>query len=377
MGKRSHLYEFHLEHGKMTNFAGYDMPVWYSGIVEEHMAVRNQAGMFDVSHMGRIKITGDDSTRFLDHVLPTLVADKEQGRAFYSLVCNEDGGIIDDVVTDRIGGQDYIIVVNASNREKDLFWIREQATKFQVAIDDISDSTALIAIQGPLSKTILQKITDCDLGGVKRFHLAECNVAEEKCLVSRTGYTGEDGFEIMVHDTPVDVPSRAVKVWESLLDSGKLSGLLPCGLGARDSLRLEAGMCLYGQDIDEKTTPVEAALMWVVDLKKKEFIGRGPIDEQERNGTLRKRTAFSMEESGIPRHECDIVFSGERIGTVTSGSFSPVAKKGIGMGYVRPTLAKPGSTFWIKIRELYRLAKVVSPPFYDPTKFGFKRSSQS
>jgi aminomethyltransferase len=375
MGKRSHLYQFHSEYGKMTNFAGYDMPVWYTGIVEEHMAVRNNAGLFDVSHMGRVGVKGEDSMRFLDHILPTKVADKEPGRAFYSLLCNENAGIIDDVVAERIGEDEFIVVVNASNREKDLSWVRNEAIKFNVEINDISDSTALIAIQGPLSKTILQEIADRDPGKLKRFHLAEFKVSGESCLVSRTGYTGEDGFEIMVYDTTLDEPSRAMKVWQDLLESGKSNGLLPCGLGARDSLRLEAGMCLYGQDIDEKTSPVEADLMWVVDMKKPEFIGSDTIEHQEKNGVERKRMAFSMVESGIPRHEYGIVFSGERVGTVTSGSFSPIAKRGIGMGYVKTPLAIPGTNLWIKIREIQKLAQVVSTPFYDTTKFGYKRST--
>ena len=374
MANRSHLYQFHLQHGKITNFAGFEMPLWYTSITEEHMAVRNAAGLFDVSHMGRISITGDKSTDFLDYLLPTFVANVESGRSFYSVMCKEDGGILDDVVTNKIDSTHYIMVVNAANREKDLNWIRKIAEKFGISIVDRSNSSSLIALQGPISKSILQRIANVDLSDVKKFHFVECEIDGERCLVSRTGYTGEDGFEILVHDSPVENPVVTVRIWQKIVDLGHDVGLLPCGLGARDSLRLEAGMCLYGQDIDETTTPIEGSLESVIQLEKSaDFVGRKAMESQVKNGVKRKRIAFSMLEGGIPRHGHDTIYAGTKVGSVTSGSFSPLLKKGIGMAYVPIELSNLGNKIWIRVRESDKLAEVVKTPFYDTTLYGSRR----
>lgn len=376
LAKKSHLYEFHIEHGRMTEFGGFDMPLWYGGIIEEHNAVRNSAGLFDVSHMGRFLVKGEAASKFLNFVFPSDVAKFKAGRAFYSTLCNDAGGIIDDTITNKISENEYMVIVNASNRDKDLEWLREHMDNYSVEVDDISDSSALIAFQGPLALELLQNFCDVKLDSVKRSHFVFGCVGQEKCLVSRTGYTGEDGFEVVVFDTPVSDPKKAMKIWDMLLESGKGKGVLPCGLGARDLLRLEAGMCLHGQDIDDTTTPIEASLDVVVNLSKADsFIGRNPIEKQMLEGVTRKRVAFSMSQSGIPRHGYELRFAGKKVGAVTSGSFSPLTRKGIGMGYVPPALSGIGSTFGVDIRGSERMAEVVPVPFYDTTKYGYKRQT--
>ena len=373
MARKSHLYQFHKQNGKITEFSGFDMPLWYSGIVEEHLAVRNAAGLFDVSHMGRVWITGKQATEFLSYVLPTNSQSVKDGRAFYSTICNDNGGIVDDGIANKFSTDRYLMVVNAGNREKDFRWLQRQSSRFNVVLEDFSDSSALIALQGPSANKILQKTTDINLSEIKRFGFVEAKVNGERSLISRTGYTGEDGFEITVFDSPVDEPQRTLKVWNEFLRAGAAEGLLPCGLGARDSLRLEAGMCLYGQDIDETTSPVEAALEFVITRDDREFVGKEIIVKQLNSGTDRKRVAFSMQEPGIPRHGFALDFAEGSVGNVTSGSFSPILKKGIGMGYVKSPLAVVGQRISVDIRGSDKNAVEVSTPFYDVSRYGFKR----
>lgn len=357
----------------MTEFSGFDMPLWYKGIVDEHMAVRNAAGLFDVSHMGRFWISGPDATNFLAYLLPTNPSTINDGRAFYSTICNQEGGIVDDIIANRFSGERYLMVVNAGNREKDFGWLKNLASGFQVTLDDFSDGSALIAFQGPLAAGILQKTTDLDLAKIRRFAFTEAQVGGEKCLISRTGYTGEDGFEITVFDSPVESPDKALKVWNEILQLGSKQGVLPCGLGARDSLRLEAGMCLWGQDIDEKTTPVEAALEFVITRDGRKFMGEEALRKELESGTTRKRVAFSVLEPGIPRHGFSLNFSGRSVGSVTSGTFSPVLKQGIGMGYLPSSISETGQAISVDIRGSEKSAVVVSTPFYNTSKYGFKR----
>ena len=373
MARKSHLYQYHKENGKITEFSGFDMPLWYKGIVEEHLAVRNASGLFDVSHMGRFWIEGEEASDFLSFVLPTNPASVKDGRAFYSTICNQDGGILDDIIANRFTRDRYLMVVNAGNRDKDFRWLKNESSKFKVKLDDFSDSSALIALQGPLASQILQKTTNLNLSELKRFAFAEAQVAGERSLVSRTGYTGEDGFEITVLDSPVDAPEKTLKVWNEILRVGSDYGAMPCGLGARDSLRLEAGMCLYGQDIDETTSPVEAALEFVITKDQRDFVGRDVLLKQLDSGTDRKRIAFSMLEPGIPRHGFTLDFSEKPVGTVTSGTFSPILKKGIGMGYLRTPLASLGQRISVDVRGSDKSAIEVATPFYDTTKYGFKR----
>ncbi len=377
MAKKSHLFEFHKEHGKLTEFSGFDMPLWYRGIIEEHTAVRSAAGLFDVSHMGRFSIKGGDSTAFLNHVLPSDAEKVKPAKAFYSTILNSNGGIVDDTVTNKLEESDYLMVVNAGNREKDWDWLQSHTQNFSVSLNDLSNEIALIAFQGPLSAALLQKISDIDLSKIKKFGVAYCDVLGKKCLLSRTGYTGEDGFEIAVLDCPIDDPANALSIWNKLLELGKSSGVLPCGLGARDSLRLEAGMCLYGNDIDDTTTPVEADLAYVIRMDKQEkYEGRGVIESQLKTGTKRRRVAFSMLNGGIPRHGYELKFSGSKIGTVTSGTFSPTVKNGIGMGYVSPELSEKGETISVQVRANEFAASIVSTPFYDTSLYGYKRTEK-
>jgi aminomethyltransferase len=374
MARKSHLFAFHKEHGKLTEFSGFDMPLWYLGIIEEHSAVRNAAGLFDVSHMGRFAIKGSGSAEFLNHVLPSDARKVKPEKAFYSTILNSEGGIIDDTVTNKLADLDYLMVVNAGNREKDWNWLEKHAENFSAELTDLSDDIALIAFQGPLATGILQKIADKDLSMIKRFGVAYCNILGKKCIVSRTGYTGEDGFEIAVLETPIDEPKNALMIWDELLNIGKASGVLPCGLGARDSLRLEAGMCLYGNDIDDTTSPLEADLGYVISFDKREkYEGRGVIESQLKSGTKRKRIAFSMQVGGIPRHGYELKFGGTKIGVVTSGTFSPTVKNGIGMGYVPPELSEKGTTVSVQVRSNELAASVVSTPFYDSKQYGYKR----
>ena len=375
MTSKSHLFEFHEAHGKLTEFSGFEMPLWYTSIVDEHMAVRNSAGLFDVSHMGRVSISGQGATEFLRRLLPTNCARFGDGRAFYTVMCNEKGGIIDDVIVNKISTSKYIVVVNAGNRSKDIGWIKGHSNVFDVKIDDLSNETALVAFQGPLAIRILQNLSDMSISDLKRFSFIECRVDGERCLVSRTGYTGEDGVEITIFDAPLDNPERALKIWNALLELGKNLGVLPCGLGSRDTLRLEAGMCLYGQDIDETVTPVEASLDSIIELDEREFIGRSPIERQVRNGATKRRVAFSMLNQGIPRHGFDISFSGKKVGNVTSGTFSPLIKIGIGMGYVPTPLSSHGQHLAISIRETEKDSQVVRVPFYETNMYGYKRKT--
>lgn len=373
MARKSHIYQYHKENAKMTEFSGFDMPLWYRGIIEEHMAVRNAAGLFDVSHMGRFWIRGEGATDFLSYALPTNSGPIKDKRAFYSTICNDRGGIVDDMIADKFARDRYLMVVNAGNREKDFSWLEALTSGFQVKLEDISNNSALLAFQGPLASNILQQLTNVNLSEVRRFAFTEGLVAGERSLLSRTGYTGEDGFEIAIYDTPVDSPDKALKVWNEILSAGAGSGVLPCGLGARDSLRLEAGMCLYGQDIDVSTTPVEAGLEFVINLDGREFVGRSKISEQLNSGTNRKRVAFSMIDPGIPRHGFNLTFADQSVGAVTSGTFSPILKRGIGMGYIKPPLASLGQRISVDLRGSGKTAVNVSTPFYDTSLYGYKR----
>src|SRR3990170_5513658 len=266
--KKTHLHEFHKNKAKMTDFAGFDMPIWYKGIISEHLAVRNSVGIFDITHMGRTLVTSVRSEQFLNYVTTNDVATLAPLSAHYSTFCNEQGGIKDDFVLSRLEQEKFFAVYNAANRTKDYDWLRKNAQPCSVKMEDVSDNIAMFAVQGPKAQQTLQKIADVDLGKIERFKCGWTKLAGEEGFVSRTGYTGEDGFEVFVWNTPITSPVKAVKVWEAILDAGKEFGIEPCGLGARDALRLETGMCLYGNDIDETVTPLEAGLGFVVKLKK-------------------------------------------------------------------------------------------------------------
>lgn len=372
--RRTQLYEVHKKSAKLTVFAGFEMPLWYKGVIQEHLAVRNSVGLFDVSHMGRVIIQGPDSERFLNYVITNDVSKLSPNSAQYSVMCNEKGGIMDDFVIYRLESEKFMFVANAANREKDYDWLVKNSRNFNVELTEISDNVAMFSVQGPKAEKTLQKISTEDLSKIERFKGASTRLADIEVFISRTGYTGEDGFEIFIWNTPLDKPNNAVKVWDAILEAGKDFGIEPCGLGARDTLRLEAGMCLYGNDMDETTTPLEAALSFVVKLQKDNFIGKEAILKQKAEGIKRKRVGLLMLEHGIPRQKCEVRDDkGENIGHVTSGTFSPLLNCGIGMAYVAMPKAQEGNVVNVKIRGKLVKAKIVAFPFYDTEKYGYKR----
>ena len=372
--RRTQLYEVHRQAAKLTVFASFEMPLWYKGIIPEHLAVRNSVGIFDISHMGRVMITGVDSERFLNYVITNDVSVLSPNNAQYSVMCNENGGIIDDFVVYRLETEKFLIVFNASNREKDYDWLIKNIEGFEVKIEEVSDDVAMFAVQGPKAEKTLQEISAEDLSKIGRFKGGHSRLAGVKIFLSRTGYTGEDGFEVFVWNAALSKPEKAVKLWNAILDAGKTFGIKRCGLGARDTLRLEAGMSLYGNDIDENTTPLEARLSFVLKFQKSNFMGKDALLEQKNKGIKRRRVGIRMIESGIPRPGFEIYDDkGEKMGYMTSGTFSPLLKCGIGMAYVKVSQAQKGNTVHVKIRKKLVKGKIVSFPFYDTEKYGYKR----
>jgi len=352
------------------------MPLWYRGVISEHLAVRNSVGIFDISHMGRIIIEGADSERFLNYVITNDVSKLSPNNAQYSVMCNENGGIIDDFVLYRLEKEKFMFVSNATNREKDYNWLMKNAKGFNVKIEEISDNVTMLAVQGPNAEKALQKISTEDLSKIERFKCAHIRLANIEVFLSRTGYTGEDGFEIFVWNASLTQPENALKLWGSILEAGKPFGIEPCGLGTRDTLRLEAGMCLYGNDIDENSTPLEAALGFVVKLQKDNFIGKETLLKQKNEGIKRKRVGIQMIDRGIPRPNFEIYSNEEeKIGYITSGTFSPLLKYGIGMGYIQISHVQEGNIVKVKIRSRTADGKIVSFPFYDSEKYGYKRKA--
>jgi aminomethyltransferase len=372
--RRTQLYKIHVKAAKMITFAGFEMPLWYKGIIEEHLAVRNSVGIFDVSHMGRVIITGKDAERFLNYVVTNDVSTLTPDSALYTVMCNENGGIVDDTIVCRLSQDKFLIVPNAVNREKDFNWLIQHAKGFDVKIEDFSDKSAMIAVQGPKAEETLQKVCSFNLSKIERFKCVSTELAGIEVFMSRTGYTGEDGFEVYVWNAPLENPENAVKVWSAILEAGRDFGIEPCGLGARDTLRLEAGLCLYGNDIDENITPLEARLGFVVKFQKGDFIGKDALQRQREEGIKRKRVGLLMLEQGIPRQGFRVYSNeGEYIGQVTSGTFSPLLKCGIAMAYVQTQYAEEGSIVNIEIRGRKARAKVVAFPFYDQERYGYRR----
>jgi len=373
MLKKTHLYEFHHQHAKMEPFAGFEMPLWYKDIKPEHLAVRNGAGIFDVTHMGRSLIVGPDAEKFLNYVITNNIASLTPLSAQYSVMCNEHGGIKDDFVVAKLEREKFLMTYNAANREKDYEWLVQNATRFNVDVQDMSDNIALFAVQGPKAEKTLQKISSENLGQIGRFKCGWTRLTDVDAFVSRTGYTGEDGFEVYVWNAPLEKPENAVKVWNVVLQAGKEFGIEPCGLGARDTLRLEAGMCLYGNDIDEVTTPLEALLSFVVKFEKGDFIGKDALLKQKSEGAKRKRVGIRMLEPGVPRQNYEVFKDNSKVGVVTSGTFSPLLEYGIAMAYVASENANVGNNVKVKIREKIIDGEMVKFPFYDSTRYGYAR----
>ncbi len=343
----------------MVPFGGWDMPVEYSGLIAEHLAVRRAAGLFDVSHMGEFEVTGEGALPFLQRVTANNVARLVDGQAQYSALPLPNGAPVDDVVVYRRASDRYLLVVNAGNIEKDWSWLQSQSPQ-GCTLENRSQEYALLALQGPAAAAILQGSTGLDLPGIAYYHFAEGEVAGHPVMVSRTGYTGEDGFEIFV------APERAEALWRRLIEGGKDKGLVPAGLGARDTLRLEARMCLYGNDMDETTTLIEAGLGWIVSLEgaKGDFNGRAVLEAQKKNGPPRKLMGFEVVGRGIARHGYPVSLGEEEVGAVTSGSFAPFLQKSIGLCYLPAASAAVGTDLQVDIRGRPVPARVVPTPFY-------------
>lgn len=374
--RRIQLYRVHKKTAKTIVFAGFEMPLWYKGIISEHLVVRNSVGIFDISHMGRVLITGEDSENLLNYVITNDISVVPPDGAQYSVMCNVNGGILDDFVVYRLEMEKFLVVFNAGNREKDYNWLIKNAEGFDVKIEDVSDNVAMFAVQGPNAEKTLQKISATDLSKIGRFKCRNSRLTDVEVVISRTGYTGEDGFEVFVWNASSTKPDNAVKLWNDILEAGKSSRIEPCGLGARDTLRLEAGMCLYGTDIDENTTPLEARLNFVVKFQKEKFIGKDALLKQKKEGIKHKRVGIQMTERGVPRQGFEVYDDkNEKTGYVTSGTFSPLLKYGIGMAYVQATQAQKGNFVKVKIRGRLTKGKIVSFPFYDAEKYGYKRKT--
>jgi len=356
--KRTPFYAKHVAlGGKMVPFAGYLMPIQYRGIMEEHRAVRNGVGVFDVTHMGEFIVKGPGAEAFLNRLTVNNVAALTVGQVQYSAMCYPDGGIVDDLLVYRFADH-YMMVVNASNIEKDFAWAQENLTE-GAQLSNQSDSTALLAVQGPESFAVLQKLTDVALHNIPFYHFTEGPLAGIEMIISRTGYTGEKGFELY-HD-----PAVSEQLWDALFDAGRDYGIQAVGLGARDTLRLEMKYCLYGNDIDQNTNPLEAGLGWITKLDKGDFIGRDVLLRIRDEKPSRRLVAFEMQDKGIPRHGYPIMAEDQKIGVVTSGTQSPSLNVGIGLGYVRRDFSRVGTKIAIDIRGRQLPAVVVKPPFVE------------
>ncbi|MDR1719921.1 MAG: glycine cleavage system aminomethyltransferase GcvT [Dysgonamonadaceae bacterium] len=358
--KNTPFSEIHKSYGaKMSEFAGYNMPIEYTGIIDEHLTVVQGVGVFDVSHMGEFWVKGPNALPLLQKLTSNNVALLPVGKAQYSCLVNETGGIVDDLVLYHYAPEKYMMVVNASNIQKDWDWC-VQHNDLNATLENASDRTAQLAVQGPKAIDFLQKLTDIDLSSIPYYHFTTGEMAGVKeVIISNTGYTGAGGFELYFY------PEYAQQLWDAIFDAGAEFGIKPIGLGARDTLRLEMGYPLYGNDLDDTTSPLEAGLGWITKfIDGKDFIARPILEAQKANGITRKLCGFELLEKGIPRHGYEIVdASGNAIGTVTSGTMSPCLKKGIGMGYVTPESAQPDSRIFIRVRNKDLEAVVVKMPF--------------
>ena len=357
--KRTPLYETHRSlGGKLIDFGGWELPVQYSGIIEEHRQVRTAAGIFDVSHMGEITVKGRDAERFLQKLVTNDISNTKDFQVVYSPVCYSDGGIVDDLLVYKYNSGNYLLVVNASNTGKDFAWMLQNA-EGEVELENVSAAYAQIAIQGPKAEAVLQRLTDFNLGEIRFYHFKpDVMVAGVNTIVSRTGYTGEDGFEVYF---PAEY---AALIWKKLMETGKEDGLAPAGLGARDTLRFEAALPLYGQEISRDVSPLEAGLGKFVKLDKQVFIGKEALASQKEKGIPRKLVGFEMLDRGIPRSHYDVQVNGASIGFVTTGSYSPTLAKNIGLALIDSTYAGEGTVIDILIRDRALKGKVVKIPFY-------------
>ncbi len=362
--RRTPLFEAHKRHGgKLVDFAGWEMWVQFEGLIAEHEAVRNAAGIFDVSHMGEIEVKGKDAEAFVQYLVTNDISVLEDKQVLYTFMCYPNGGIVDDLLVYKFDRDYYYLVVNASNTDKDYEWMKENLGTYDAEIVNVSDDVAQVAVQGPKAEEIVQDLTDTDLSEIKFFYCKRDVVINgSKCLISRTGYTGEDGFEIYLGNEDVDA------LWEKIIEVGKDRGLKPAGLGARDTLRFEATLPLYGHEIDKDITPLEAGLGFFVKLNKDNFIGKDALVKQKEEGLKRKVVGFEMKENGIPRQGYEVLADGNVIGYVTTGYNSPTLKKNIGYALIDAKYAALGTPIEIQIRKKALKAEVVSKKFYTRNK---------
>ena len=354
------LFEKHLEcKGKLIDFGGWELPVEYSGIILEHEAVRNAAGLFDVSHMGEVIVSGEDAENYLQMMVTNDISGMEVSQIYYSPMCYPNGGVVDDLLIYKYNREKYLLVVNASNTQKDVEWLQSHLFG-KIEIKDVSSEYAQLALQGPAAQKILQKITEKDLDEIKFFYFCDpVNIGGISALISRNGYTGEDGFEIlMAHD---DAPV----LWDKLMAAGKEEGLIPAGLGARDTLRFEVCLPLYGHELEKEITPLEAGLGFFVKLNKDDFIGKEALIKQKDEGLKRKLCALEMIERGIPRAEYEVFAGDEKIGHITTGSYSPTLNKNIGLALLNTEFSAEGTIVEVAVRNKRVQAKVEKKPFYE------------
>ena len=354
--KKTSLYNIHKRlNAKLVSFAGFSMPIQYHSIIEEHKRVRTTVGLFDVSHMGEIEISGKNALEMVQKVTINDASALKTGQIHYSAMCYQDGGLVDDLLVYRFPDR-YLLVVNAANKDKDFEWILKNKIS-GCKIVDKSDQITQIAVQGKMAEAVLKKLTGVKLDQIRYYHFTEGILDDVSMIISRTGYTGEPGFELYFHN------KYAEKVWNDIIIAGEEFFIEPVGLGARDTLRLEKCMRLYGNDIDHTTNPLEAGLGWITKLDKGEFIGRESLLRIKKDGLLRKLVAFIMKSEGFPRHNYEIYSSGIKIGQITSGTVSPILQRGIGLGYVMIKYAEIGTEIDIKIRDKYFKAEIIKPPF--------------
>ncbi len=355
--KTTSLYKKHLElKASIVDFAGYKMPIQYSSIFEETKTVRDSAGLFDVSHMGEIEVSGEQSAEFVNYLVTFDISKLKKFQAKYTVILNEKSGIIDDLVVYNLENK-YLIVVNASNQEKDFEWFMKHKSG-QVKVENAGKKYFQIALQGPLSEKIINGVTENDISDLKFYHAKEEKIANAHVLLSRTGYTGEDGFEIYGKS------EEAEKIWDVIMEEGKQHNISPCGLGARDLLRLEMGYCLYGNDITTETTPLEANLSWVVSFDKESFIGKNILLKQKEKGVKRKLVGIQVPGKRIPRYGYNILQKGEKIGVITSGNFSPTLNSSIALGYVQSNYEKEGTNVEVEIRNKPVEGEIIRLPFW-------------
>jgi aminomethyltransferase len=349
--------------GKTIDFGGWDLPVQFSSIKEEHEAVRTKAGLFDVSHMGEVTVKGPDALAYLQKMLTNDVSKLVDGKALYSPMCYPDGGTVDDLLVYKKADENYLVVINAGNIEKDVEWLQKHV-EGDVEVTNVSDEFALLALQGPLAEQVLQRLTSENLSEITFFRFKDdVDLAGIKGLVSRTGYTGEDGFEIYLD------PSEAIDLWEKIIEEGKEEGVLPCGLGARDTLRFEAKLPLYGQEITPDITPLEAGLGFAVKVDTEaDFIGKEALKEQKENGVPRKLVGIEMIDRGIPRHGYPVFVGDRKVGEVTTGTQSPTLKKNVGLVLIDKAFSELGQEVYVQIRSKNLKAEIVKSPFYKRPK---------